>query len=118
MKVSSCVLHPFPGGPAAERQPDHQERRGPEQSGIERPIQPAAGEDADQHRHDDDPAEHADLGETARRPRDRPRAAPRRSRAPRSRTPFTSGSSSSGLGAGIVMPGFPSRCARPDEDGA
>ena len=37
-------------------------------------IEPTAGEDTEQHRHDDDPAEHADLREAARH-RGRPRAA-------------------------------------------
>src|SRR6266545_4997431 len=64
-KVSSCALHPFPGGIVSDHQPEHQKRGGPEHSGVELLIEPTTQENADQHGHDDDPAEYADLGEPA-----------------------------------------------------
>src|SRR5271156_1908036 len=62
----SFALHPFPCRPASERQSEHQQWRRTEQPRVEFLVEPAAGEHADQHRHDDHPAEHTDLGEALR----------------------------------------------------
>ena len=62
----SCALHPFPGRPAAERQPSISSGAVQNSPECEFPIEPAADENADQHGHDDDPAEHADLRQPAR----------------------------------------------------
>ena len=63
---------------------------------AERPVEPAADDNADQHRDDDDPAEHADLRQAPRRRTVRPRCSQLRWRLPRRRTLLSNGSSSSG----------------------
>jgi hypothetical protein len=56
-------LHPSPGRPEAERNAQHQQRRAPENAGVQRMIEPSSDEEADQSRRDDDPAENADLAD-------------------------------------------------------
>ena len=70
------------------------------------PVEPAADKDADQHRHDDDPAEDADLGQA---PADRGIAflQPSPVSSSRKRTPFTKGSCSLGSFSGAVMRSLP-----------
>ena len=49
--------------PQARRRAEHDERRGEEDSRLQRPVEPAADDDAEQDRRDDRPAQHADLAE-------------------------------------------------------
>ena len=59
-------MHPFPCRPEAERGPGHQQRRGRRKRPVLKvPVEPAADDEAEQRRHDDRPAENADLAEPA-----------------------------------------------------
>src|SRR3546814_4191647 len=64
-RAGSLPVHPAPARPAAEGEPDEQERRGPEDAAIQPVVEPAADRETDQRGQDDLPAEHADLAEIA-----------------------------------------------------